>query len=70
LLLVWGSLGWVHRFPLQSPEAQAVYAAYSIQPGKLVVVGYGRVFTGWRAFPGVAVLAAVAVWSRLGSSPA
>jgi hypothetical protein len=64
LMLVWLSLGWVRRLPLMSPEAAALYEAHSLQRGKLAVIGYGRIFTGWRAFPGIAVLAALAICSR------
>ena len=65
LVVVSLSLGSVRRVPLSSPEASTLYEAHSMRPGKFALVGHRRMFTGWRAFPGLVALAVLAIRSRL-----
>jgi len=67
-LVVLFTLGWVRRVPLSSVEAGALYEAHSVRPGKLAIVGYGRVFIGRDVFRGLAELARDALRSRLSKS--
>ena len=65
LAIVWLSLGYVRRIPLSSPEASRLCKRYGMQPGKLALVGQQRIFTGWRAFPGLFALPVWAILSAL-----
>jgi hypothetical protein len=65
LVVVWLSLKWVERVPISSPRANALYEAHDLQPGKLALIGYQRIFLGWHVFPGLAALTMFAIRYRI-----
>jgi hypothetical protein len=59
------SLKWVERVPISSAKASELYKVHGMQPGKLALIGYQRIFLGWRVFPGLAALTMFAIRYRI-----
>lgn len=65
LVMIWLSLGSLRRVPESSLEAKRWYEQHNVRPGKLVLVGQGHMFAGWRVLPGLFALPVLAILSAL-----